>query len=405
MTGMGVIAAAGHSPESLWQSVLRGDSPAVCYSDPTVLGSPTIPACVVPWPNETTLKQRRSHKLDRCVQLAIEAAVQARASARLNSHVPDPSALGIIVGTSRGPMQKWTETVDLARSGRRDLPPTLAANSTLDSLSGALSMELGAGGPCLTVSATCASAAHAIVLAAQQIVLGAADIMVAGGADAPLLDPIIRLTLSTGILGSHPEPGQACRPFDATRNGTLLGEGAAFLVLESLESARRRGLPILARLVGWAVGADATHRAAPRDDGAGLVRVMRRALCVAGLDAADIDYVNAHGTGTLLNDKIETLALGRLLGDRLHHVACSSTKPVTGHCLGASAALEAVITVLSLQAQLAPPTANYREPDAECSLDLVTGGPRSTNMRFAMSNSLGFWGKNAALIFERSQPS
>ena len=232
--------------------------------------------------------------------------------------------------------------------------------------------------------------------------LGAAEIMIAGGADAPLLDPIIRQTMSTGILGSHPDPTRACRPFDASRNGTVLGEGAAFLVLESLESARSRGVPVLARLAGYAMGADSAHRTSPREDGSGLVQVMQRALLIAGIDATKIDYVNAHGTGTPLNDKIEALALQRLLGDRVRRVACSSTKPVTGHCFGASAALEAVISVLALQNQLAPPTANYREPDPECSLDLVTERPRSVDIRVVISNSLGFWGKNAALVFTRA---
>ena len=225
----------------------------------------------------------------------------------------------------------------------------------------------------------------------------------AGGADAPLLDAMIRQILSTGILGSHSDPRRACRPFDATRNGTIIGEGAAFLVLESLDSARRRGVPVLARLMGWAMGADSSHRTSPRDDGEGLVRVMRNALGVAGLGAGEIDYVNAHGTGTPLNDKIESLAMRRLLGDRWHQVACSSTKPVTGHCLGASSALEAVITVLGLREQLAPPTANCLEPDPECSLDLVTDRARPMNMQVAMSNSLGFWGKNASLIFARCE--
>ncbi len=403
VTGMGVAAAAGCSPEALWRAVVCGSSPAVFYTDPTVAGSPTIPACVVTEPLENVLKHRRGHKMDRCVQLALEAAIQAHHGAGLHTHIPDPSALGVIAGTSRGPMQKWTESLDLARSGRGELPPTLTTNSTLDCLSGTLSMALGAGGPCVTVSATCASAAYAIALAAQQITLGAAEIMMAGGADAPLLDAVIRQTLSTGILGSHPDPRRACRPFDATRNGTIIGEGAAFLVLESFDSARRRGVPVLARLAGWAMGADSSHRTSPRDDGEGLVRVMRHALCVAGLGAEDIDYVNAHGTGTPLNDKIETLALRRLLLNRSHQVACSSTKPVTGHCLGASSALEAVITVLGLQEQLAPPTANYLEPDPECSLDLVTDRARPMNMQVAMSNSLGFWGKNASLIFARCE--
>jgi 3-oxoacyl-[acyl-carrier-protein] synthase II len=210
---------------------------------------------------------------------------------------------------------------------------------------------------------------------------------------------------ATGILGSHADPRRACRPFDVTRNGTLIGDGAAFVVLESLESAHRGGVPVRARLVGWAMGAEATHRASPRDDGEGLLMVMQRALRVAGLGPEEIDYVNTHGTGTPLNDKIEALAMRRLLGDRVRHVACSSTKPVTGHCLGASAALEAVVTVMALREQLAPPTANCRELDPECSLDVVTGRARPMDMRVAMSNSLGFWGKNAALIFERGGPT
>jgi 3-oxoacyl-(acyl-carrier-protein) synthase len=405
VTGMGVVAAAGDSPEGLWQAVVRGHSPAVSYADLAVPGSPVIPACVVAGPSEEALKRRRSHKLDRCVQLAMEATARAHADAGLDTRTVDSAVLGIMAGTSRGPMQKWNEGVELARSGRRELPPTLAANSTLDSLSGALSMALEAGGPCLTVSATCASAAHAIALAAQQILLGEAEVMIAGGSDAPLHDTAVRQILATGILGSHADLRQSCRPFDVTRNGTLIGEGAAFLVLESLESARRRGVPVRARLVGWAMGAEAAHRTSPRHDGEGLLRVMQRALRIAGLGPEDIDYVNAHGTGTPLNDRIESLAMRRLLGDRVHHVACSSTKPVTGHCLGASPALEAVVTVLALRTQLVPPTANCRELDPACALDVVTGRARPIDMRVAMSNSLGFWGKNASLIFARGGAS
>jgi 3-oxoacyl-[acyl-carrier-protein] synthase II len=405
VTGMGVLAAAGDSPDELWQTVVRGASPAVSYADPAAPGSPAIPACVVAGPGEEAIRRRRSQKMDRCVQIALEAAVQAHADAGLHTRTVERSLLGIIAGTSRGPVRKWNESVDLVRSGRRELPPTLAANNTLDCLSGALSMALDAGGPCLTVSATCASAAHAIALAAQQIVLGEAEVMIAGGADAPLHDTVIRQILATGILGSHADAREACRPFDVTRNGTLIGEGAAFLVLESLESARRRAVPVRARLVGWAMGADATHRSSPRADGEGLVLVMRRALRVAGIGPEEIDYVNTHGTGTPLNDRIEAIAMRRLLGERAHRVACSSTKPVTGHCLGASAAMEAVITVLALGAQIAPPTPNCRELDPECALDVVTSRARTLDMRVAMSNSLGFWGKNASLIFARAGDS
>jgi 3-oxoacyl-(acyl-carrier-protein) synthase len=345
------------------------------------------------------VKLRRSHKLDRSVQLALEAASQAFEDAHLDVQRPARARLGIIAGTSRGPVQKLTEMLDLVRSRSRPLPPTLAANSTLACLSGALSMAFEASGPCLTVSATCASGAHAIALAAEQIVLGTAEIMLAGASDAPLQDALIRQFLSTGILGSHADPSQVCRPFDVTRNGTLLGEGAAFLVLESLASARQRGAPIYAALAGWALGSDHLHCTAPREDGEGLFQVMRQALERAGLRADQIDYINAHGTGTQLNDRLEVVALCRLLGERLGEVPCSSTKPITGHCLGASPALEAVISILALQQQYVPPTANCTDQDPLCRIDAVVASARPASLRVVLSNSLGFWGNNAALLF------
>jgi 3-oxoacyl-[acyl-carrier-protein] synthase II len=354
---------------------------------------------VVPAGGADSFNLRGSQKLDRCVLLALGAAGQAFTDAQLHVSPPENARLGIIAGTSRGPIQKWTEMIDRLRGGSRSLPPTLGANSTLACLSGTLSMAFEAGGPCVTVSATCASGANAIVLAAQQILLGEADVMLAGGADAPLQDVIIRQLLSVGILGSHADPARTCRPFDATRNGTLLGEGAAFLVLESPASARRRGVPIHARLAGWALGSDHSHRTAPREDGEGLLQVMRRALASAGLTPEQLDYINAHGTGTRLNDRLEVVALRRLLGQRLDQVPCSSTKPVTGHCLGAAPALEAVLSILALQHQCLPPTANWTEPDADCPIDMVPGSARPAPLQVVMSNSLGFWGCNASLLF------
>lgn len=403
VTGMGVVSAAGDSPESLWQSVVHGVSPAVAYSDRAIAGSPVIPACVVTGPDAEVLRRRRSHKMDRCVQLALEAAVRAHADAGLDAGTMDASEMGIVSGTSRGSAQKFNEGFEMIRAGRRELPPSLAAHSTIDSLSGALSMALDARGPCLTVSTACASGAYAIALAAQQLLLGEAEIMIAGGADAPLQDAVVRQLLATGILGSHDDPRRACRPFDVTRNGTIIGDGAAFLVLETLESARRRGARIHARLLGWAMGSDAASRTSPRADGEGLLKVMRRALHIAGVRPDDIDYINAHGTGTQLNDLTEAAAMSRLLGHNHRRAACSSTKPVTGHCMGASAALEALITILALRKQLAPPTANCRELDPACSVNVVTGEARSMNIHVAMSNSMAFWGKNASLILARDE--
>jgi 3-oxoacyl-[acyl-carrier-protein] synthase II len=399
ITGMGIISAAGSTPQAVWERVVEGNSPAVVFADPQVADSPSIAAAVVSTLSSENIRVRRSHKMDRCVQLGLEAAAQAFTDSQLHTKPVEASRLGVVAGTSRGPAQKWTELIDLIRGGCRRLPPTLAAHSTLACLSGALAMAFEAGGPCWTTSATCASAAHALAQAAQQILLGTADVMLAGGAEAPLLDPLIRQLLSTGILGAHADPAQTCRPFDATRNGTLLGEGAAFLVLESLASARRRGVPIHAQLAGWAMGSDHYQCAAPRDDGEGLYQVMKQALALARLPEHHLDYINAHGTGTELNDRLEALALRRLLADRLPSVPCTSTKPVTGHCLGASPALEAVISIMALHHQCIPKTANCTTPDPECPLDVVPGCSRPGRLRAVMSNSLGFWGNNAALVF------
>ena len=404
VTGLGVLSAGGDSPARLWECAAAGRSPAVWFTDPGVPGSPAIPACVVPRLPENGLALRRSHKMDRCVLMALAAAGQALADARLPTPLTAGGRVGIVTGTSRGPVAKISEMLRGTGSkdapGRgRSLPPTLAANSSFGGLSGALALATGAHGPSFTVSATCASGAFAIAQAAQQIVLGAADIMLAGGTEAPLVDPFVPQLLATGILGTSADPRLACRPFHAERNGTVLGEGAAFLVLESLDSARRRGATIHARLAGWAMASDPCDPTSPSGEGEGLLRVMRQALAMAGLDAGGIDYINAHGTGTRLNDALEVLALHRLLGERLGQVPISSTKPITGHCLGAVPALEAVIAILALERQCVPPTANCTRLDPECPIDAVPGAARPTRLQVVMSNSLGFWGYNASLIF------
>jgi 3-oxoacyl-[acyl-carrier-protein] synthase II len=398
VTGMGVVCAAGDSPATLWESAARGLSPAVQFADPKEPDSPSIPACVVPRIDPKALTLHRSHKMDRSVQLALQAAGQAIADARLPNSPGVKARLGVVAGTSRGPAHVWAELSALAQRNPRKLPPTLAAYGTLAGLSGALAQALEAHGPCLTVSGTCASAAHAIVLAAQQIRLGTADVMLAGGSEAPLQAVVIAQLLSSGILGANADPRQACRPFDINRNGTLLGEGAAFLVLESLPRAHARGASIHGLLVGYASGSEPYHCTAPREDGAGLLQVMTEALAMARLQPGQIDYFNAHGTGTRLNDRIEVVAMRRLLESRMNQVPCSSTKPITGHCLGASPALEAVICLYALKQQCVPPTANCTELDPNCPIDAVLGSVRPTPLQVVMSNSLGFWGNNASLI-------
>lgn len=276
--------------------------------------------------------------------------------------------------------------------------PGLAANSNIASLSGALSILFKAQGPSFTVSAACASSANAIALAAQQILLGTADVILAGGAEASLNPVILSQLHAAGVLGSHPDPKRTCRPFAKDRNGTILGEGAAFLVLESAQSARQRGATVHARLAGWSVAAEGHQRTGISETAGGLRQVMENAMEMSGFAVGEIGYVNVHGTGTALSDAQEAKALQRMFP---RGVPCSSTKPVTGHCMGAAAALEAVISIVALQQHQLPPTANCLPLAPDCSLDLIHTAPRPSPTRVVMSNSSGFWGHNASLIFSQ----
>ena len=326
--------------------------------------------------------------------MALAAAHQAWDQAGLAASPPLPARAGVVVGTSRGPVGKWAESREQITRGR--LRPSLAASSTIACLSGALSVAFHTQGPACTVSATCASSAHAIALAAHQLLLGTADVILVGGAEASL-DPLIVEQLRTaGVLGFHEDPAWTCRPFARDRNGTILGEGAAFLVLESARSAARRGARVQARLAGWGLGSEGAPRTGISAEGGGMVRVMTEALELAGLEPAQVGYVNAHGTGTPLNDLCEARALRQVFPQG---VPCSSTKPVTGHCMGAGAALEAILSILALQRGLLPPTACASPVDPECSLDLIQAAPRSAAVRAVMSNSAGFWGNCASLVF------
>jgi 3-oxoacyl-(acyl-carrier-protein) synthase len=278
--------------------------------------------------------------------------------------------------------------------------PSVAPNSTIGCLSGALSTVFGARGPCLTISAACISSAAAVALAAQQILAGTVDVALAGGAEAPLRDLILAQLQSAGVLASHSDPRLACRPFDRARNGTVIGEGAAFLVLESLASARKRGARIRARLAGWAMGSDGGERTGISGDSECLRRNMNEALALAHLSAADLDYVNAHGTGTELNDRMEARAIGGLAGENTRLVT-SSTKAVTGHSMGAVAAIDALISVLALERQSLPPSTNCFAQASDCPIALVAARPARSAVNVVLSHSAGFWGNHASLIFTR----
>lgn len=398
VTGLGSISAAGPSVEDLWNAVLAGrpESHWREFSGPGEIAR-RFPVCEAPVPDLSSVEWRHVRKMDRCVQLACVAAHAAWSQAGLSAD-SDPTRIGVVVGTSRGAVSN-PASGELGRTTAR-LAPSMAAQTTFASLSGALSRHFGAEGFGATIAATCASSAVAIAVAAEQILLGKVDAMLVGGSETPLNWATLAQLDAAGVVGSHEDPRQSCRPFDSRRNGLVLGEGSGFLVLESERHAAGRGATPLARFLGWATSVDGSGRSGLKRDGSGLSKVMNDALQIAGLPPGMIDYINAHGTGTKLNDYAEAQSILGLFGERAPTLPCSSTKPVTGHCLGATPALEAVLCVEALRHQRFPPTANCSEPDPECPINMVPlVAPERAELSRVMSNSIGFWGYHASLIF------
>ncbi len=394
ITGMGAVSAAGGGVHALWTAAEQGRSLArfLEFEEGCFAG------CKV---SEKTIGPGKSsllRKADRSAQLAVAAAEEAWAQAGLKLGGVSPERIAVFAGTSRGPVGKMLESA--ARLEIDRVLPSSAASSTIASLSGTLAVTLGACGPALTVSAACASAAAAMALGAEQLLLGHADVVLAGGAEAPLQPLVLAQLRSAGVLGEATNAEQICRPFDRNRNGTVLGEGAAFLVIETEASARKRNATVLAKLSGWAFGAESGERTGISEDAASLVRTMQKSLALAGLKPEAIGYVNAHGTGTELNDRQETVACQRVFGAQTPPI--SSIKPVTGHCMGAAAALEAVVCIEALRRGVLPPTPNWQTPDPDCALDIIAGKARSVPVEHVLSSSSGFWGNNATLIFSKA---
>jgi 3-oxoacyl-(acyl-carrier-protein) synthase len=394
ITGCGAVGAFGVGADSLWSAAL-GARPAA-RRVPGLLAA-RIPVCPVDIDLPTLGLVHGEHRLDRAVRLALLSSSEAARHAQLREHPIDPTRVATIVGTSRGPVSSTESAALLHRAGER-VPPSLAVSATTASLSGALSIAHGARGPAMTISAACAASGVAIATAASLILAGDCDAAIVGGAEALLTPAVLSALEAAGVLGDNEDPSLACRPFDRRRNGTVMGEGAAFLVLETESSARARGVPALARLAGWSAASDAANRAAEEKGAAALLRAMQAACARADLNPRDLGYINAHGTGTAMNDLNEALAVRSLVGGG-EPILCSSTKPVTGHCAGATSAMEAIVTIEALRRGIAPPTAACEEPDPRCPIDPVAVRARTAPITAAMSNSLGFWGSVASLLF------
>jgi 3-oxoacyl-[acyl-carrier-protein] synthase II len=395
ITGMGAISAAGIAVDDLWAWAVAGESPAAWHPFTREGQSWETAVCAAPAMEPLLAGYPRAHKLDRSVQLALAAAGTALNDSNLAPGTFDSSRIGLVIGSSRGPRTQWMEALQ-----RKTIFPSDAALSTIASMTGTLCQNLGINGPSFMVSTTCVSGATAVVLAAQQILVGAADFMLVGGADAPLNAVMIAQLQSAGVLGHHEDASRTCRPFDRTRNGLCLGEGAGFLLLESMASAQARAVQPQAKLSGWGMATASSGRVALAPRGETLAQTMRQALQLAGIEPGGVGYVNAHGTGTVMNDEAEASALDLVFGAG-NCPPCSSTKPVTGHCLGATPVLEAILCVKALNRQILPPTANC--PDsAYPQHDMITGGARPAVFDHALSNSVGFWGKHCSLLISCS---
>ncbi len=341
--------------------------------------------------------------MGRFIQFAIAASDFAIKSSGLKVNAENDERVGVYIGSGIGGFEVIErEHKALLEHGPRRISPFFIVATIVNLASGQVSIRSGAKGPNSATATACTTSAHSIGDSFRIIQHGDADVMICGGTEACITPMGIGgFAAARSLSTRNNEPERASRPWDKGRDGFVVGEGAGILILEELDTAKRRGAQILAEIVGYGMSADAHHVTAPPEDGDGAYRVMRNALRDAGLEPAQIDYINAHGTSTELGDRIETMAIKRCFGEHARKVAVSSTKSMTGHLLGGAGGLEAGITVMAIRDQVAPPTVNYETPDPECDLDYVPNHARPMNIELALSNSFGFGGTNGALIFKR----
>ena len=406
ITGMGAVSPLGLDVASLWQGITAGRSgigPITRFA--TDGFETTFAGEVRGFDPLTVLDRKEARRTDRAIQYALAAAAEAIRSSELHITPENGERVGVIIGSGIGGIETLSEGfATLGSRGPSRISPFLVPMMLPDMPAGMVSIRHGAKGPNYAPVSACATSGHAIGEAAAIIRRGDADVVIAGGTEAPIVPIAVAGFSSARALSTrNDDPEHASRPFDATRDGFVMGEGAGILVVERLEHAQERGAPILAELVGYAATADAYHITMPDEFGTGAAKAMERAIAQAGLAPTDIDYVNAHGTSTPANDRLETLAIKAVFGEHVQRLPVSSSKSQIGHLLGAAGAVEAIICVLALREGLIPPTINYREPDPACNLDVVPNEARRATLRYVVSNSFGFGGHNVSLVFGRSE--
>ena len=404
VTGMGCISPVGNNVKDTWSALLEGKSGAGMISHFDASAHKTrFAAEVKGFDGVAVFGTREARKMDRFTQFATAATMEALEQAGFQIDESNRDRVGVLIGTGIGGIGTIMEQAEVLRERGADrVSPFLIPMMISDSAAGMLAIRIGARGPNMSLATACASGNNAIGEATEMIRRGAADVMVAGASEAALI-PITMAGMNVmGALSTRNEdPRAASRPFDKDRDGFLMGEGAGVLILESLEHAQARGANILCEIAGYGTTDDAHHISAPAENGAGAAMSMKLALDDADLSTQDVGYINAHGTSTPLNDKSETAAIKTVFGEQAYSIPISYTKSMTGHLLGASGAVEAVFSILAIREGMLPPTINYQTPDPLCDLDYVPNEPRKVSLQHAMSNSFGFGGHNATLVFSR----
>ena len=416
VTGIGMVSPLGGSAEASWSRLLAGESGAVNVTRCDVSDLASQIACEVPrgdgsggtFNANDWMDPKDQRKADEFILFGMAAATQALADAQwAPSTDEDKHRTGVMVGSGIGGIGTIYETsVTLFEKGPRRVSPFFIPSAIINLASGWISIRHGLKGPNHSVVTACSTGAHAIGDASRLIMLGDADVMVAGGTESPINRISLAgfaacRALSTGF---NNDPKRASRPYDKDRDGFVMGEGSGVVVLEELEHAKARGAKIYAEIVGYGMSGDAYHITSPAEDGDGAYRCMSAALKRAGLQASDIDYINAHGTSTPLGDEIELRAVERLLGNDTTKASMSSTKSATGHLLGAAGAIEAIFSILTIRDQIVPPTLNLDNPSVETAIDLVPHKAKARKVDAVLSNSFGFGGTNASLVFKRYEP-
>jgi len=404
ITGVGLVSPVGVGTEQCWSAMLAGRNG---ISHITAFDASDF-ACRIAgeirdFHPEDFIEKKEIKKMGRFIHFAIAATEFAMSMARLKVAPEESERVGVYIGSGIGGFEVIErEHRNLLERGPGRISPFFIPSAIVNLASGYVSIRTGAKGPNSATATACTTGAHAIGDSFRIIQRGDADVMICGGSEAPVCPMGIGGFAAMRALSTrNDEPERASRPFDKMRDGFVVGEGAGILILEELERAKRRGAPIIAEVVGYGMTGDAYHITAPCEDGDGAYRVMRAALADAGIEPSQVDYINAHGTSTELNDKIETLAIKRCFGDHAYKLAVSSTKSMVGHLLGGAGGLELGVTALAIRDQIAPPTINYEHPDPDCDLDYVPNQARPMRIEYALSNSFGFGGTNGSVLLKR----